>query len=133
MIKAYWLAPFGMVKANDAASTVVRGGTTVTMRNIDHEKSAEVIKPNVSVKSQETHSVKPQETHSPEYLKGYRDGVRDRQAARSYNAGDGVLGALLAIALIAGVGYFGYNYATTGRLLPGGVELNNFLSPSPAP
>lgn len=125
MIRAYWLVLFGMVKANDAASTLVCGGTTVTMRNIDHEKPVEVIKPDVSGTSQET--------HSPEYLKGYRDGVRDRQAARSYNAGDGVLGALLAIALIAGVGYFGYNYATTGRLLPGGVELNNFLAPSPAP
>lgn len=62
---------------------------------------------------------------SPEYLKGYRDGVRDRQVtARPYNSGDGVLGALLAIALLAGIGYFGYNYATTGRLLPADVELD---------
>ncbi len=65
---------------------------------------------------------------SPEYLKGYRDGVRERQvAARPHNAGDGILGALLAIALLAGVGYFGYNYATTGRLLPVGSEPNTIF------
>ncbi len=69
------------------------------------------------------------ETESPEYLRGYRDGVRDRQSAVRPASGDGILGALLAIALIAGVGYFGYNYATTGRLLPPGVDIS---LPSPA-
>ena len=69
---------------------------------------------------------------SPEYLKGYRDGVRDRQvAARPHNAGDGILGALLAIALMAGVVYFGYNYATTGRLLPAGIEPSTIFPSSP--
>lgn len=71
---------------------------------------------------------------SQEYLKGYRDGVRDRQAAaRPRNGGDGILGALLAIALLAGVGYFGYSYVTTGRLLPAGTELNNPFVQPPAP
>lgn len=74
---------------------------------------------------------------SPEYLKGYRDGVRDRQVAvRPHNTGDGILGALLAIALLAGVGYFGYNYATTGRLLPIDIEPNtifpSFAEPQPS-
>lgn len=55
---------------------------------------------------------------NPEYLQGYRDGVRDRRMASRPAAGDGILGALLAIALIVGVGYFGYQYATTGQLLP---------------
>ncbi|MBF2029433.1 MAG: hypothetical protein IGS48_22185 [Oscillatoriales cyanobacterium C42_A2020_001] len=53
-----------------------------------------------------------------DYLRGYRDGVRDRRAAGRPRAGDGLLGALLAIALMAGVGYLGYNYATTGQVLP---------------
>ncbi len=61
---------------------------------------------------------------SPEYLRGYRDGIRDRRAAVRPASGDGLLGALLAIALIAGIGYFAYNYATTGRFLPAGTEIN---------
>ncbi|MEX0272219.1 hypothetical protein AB3R30_24150 [Leptolyngbyaceae cyanobacterium UHCC 1019] len=59
-------------------------------------------------------------SENPEYLKGYRDGVRSTDGGR-FVAGDGLLGALLAIALMAGVGY---HYATTGRLLPTGVEIN---------
>jgi hypothetical protein len=61
-------------------------------------------------------SVEPlRESAHPEYLRGYRDGVRDRRSTIRPASGDGILGALLAIALIAGIGYFGYNYATTGR------------------
>jgi len=59
-----------------------------------------------------------------DYLRGYRDGMRDRRTFAHPASGDGILGALLAIALIAGLSYFGYNYITTGRLLPAGVELN---------
>lgn len=73
---------------------------------------------------------KPEVIENPEYLRGYRDGVRDRMAHARRGSGDGLLGALLAIALIAGVGYFGYTYATTGRLLPAGVEVPR-VSPSP--
>ena len=70
-------------------------------------------------------------TESPEYLRGYRDGLRDRRSSAHPASGDGLLGALLAIALIAGVGYFGYNYVTTGRFLPDGVEVNPVrLSPT---
>lgn len=61
---------------------------------------------------------------NPDYLRGYRDGMRDRSALSRPQSGDGILGALLAIALLAGVGYFGYHYVTTGRLLPNGVEIN---------
>lgn len=63
-------------------------------------------------------------TENPEYLRGYRDGVRDRRSAARPVSGDGLLGALLAIALIAGIGYFGYNYATTGRVLPTAIDVN---------
>lgn len=63
-------------------------------------------------------------TESPEYLRGYRDGIRDRRATSRPASGDGLLGALLAIALLAGLGYFGYNYATTGRFLPPGIDVN---------
>jgi hypothetical protein len=63
-------------------------------------------------------------TDHPEYLRGYRDGIRDRRSVARPASGDGLLGALLAIALIAGIGYFGYNYATTGRVLPAGVDVN---------
>ncbi|MCL6433001.1 MAG: hypothetical protein K6T90_02115 [Leptolyngbyaceae cyanobacterium HOT.MB2.61] len=59
---------------------------------------------------------------SPEYLRGYRDGQRDRLARSRALSGDGILGALLAIALIAGIGYFGYNYATTGQFFPDRVD-----------
>lgn len=61
---------------------------------------------------------------SPEYLRGYRDGVRDRRGVSRPASADGLLGALLTLALVAGIGYFGYNYVTTGRLLPAGVEFN---------
>ncbi|UBF26857.1 hypothetical protein K9N68_02385 [Kovacikia minuta CCNUW1] len=61
---------------------------------------------------------KPGIVESPDYLRGYRDGQRDRIANSRIRSGDGILGALLAIALLLGIGYFGYNYATTGQLLP---------------
>lgn len=96
------------------------------MRNIENEKPVETTRATIPRK--------PMEIHSAEYLKGYRDGVRDRQvAARPHSGGDGILGALLAIALLAGVGYFGYNYATTGRLLPAGTEFPTLTAPSPVP
>ena len=92
------------------------------MRNT--ERPTDVTRTQVEVDRSEKRQERSPE-RSPEYLKGYRDGVRDRQvAARPNNAGDGILGALLAIALLAGIGYFGYNYATTGRLLPADVDLN---------
>lgn len=70
------------------------------------------------------HSIHTTSTgENSEYLRGYRDGIRDRRVARS-GSGDGILGALLAITLIAGIGYFGYNYITTGRLFPSGVDFN---------
>ncbi len=74
-----------------------------------------------NMKQQNIHPVA--EVKNSDYLRGYRDGMKDRRAVAHPAAGDGLLGALLAIALIAGVGYFGYNYMTTGRLLPPGVEL----------
>lgn len=96
------------------------------MRNIENEKPVEMTRATIPRK--------PMEIHSAEYLKGYRDGVRERQlAAHPRSGGDGILGALLAIALIAGVGYFGYNYATTGRVLPAGLELPTFTAPSSVP
>jgi len=59
-----------------------------------------------------------------DYLRGYRDGVKDRRAAGRPSAGDGLLGALLAIALMVGLGYLGYNYATTGQFLPADLTIN---------
>lgn len=59
---------------------------------------------------------------NPDYLRGYRDGIRDRRAAGRAHAGDGLLGALLAIALMAGVGYLAYNYTNTGTVLPSGIN-----------
>jgi hypothetical protein len=61
---------------------------------------------------------RPEEVENADYLRGYRDGLRDRQNATRRHSGDGILGALLAIALIAGVGYLAYNYANTGKFLP---------------
>ncbi len=69
---------------------------------------------------------------SPDYLRGYRDGQRDRIVNSRLRSGDGILGALLAIALLAGVAYFGYNYAMTGQFLPG-VDLTKVVPNSPAP
>lgn len=66
----------------------------------------------------------PPTAERSEYLRGYRDGIRDRRRVVRPASGDGLLGALLAIALIAGLGYFAYNYATTGRFLPAGMEIN---------
>lgn len=78
-------------------------------------------------------TVKPQEEviESPDYLRGYRDGQRDRLRKARALSGDGILGALLAISLIAGIGYFGYNYATTGRLLPAEFDLRSLPQLSP--
>ncbi|MGA7936671.1 MAG: hypothetical protein WCA35_24160 [Kovacikia sp.] len=61
---------------------------------------------------------RPEVAESPDYLRGYRDGQRDRIVNSRLRSGDGILGALLAIALILGIGYFGYNYATTGQFIP---------------
>lgn len=72
------------------------------------------------------------EKTNTDYLRGYRDGIRDRRAASRSSSGDGLLGALLAVALITGVGYLGYNYATTGQLLPAEVELQNPFHETPA-
>lgn len=69
------------------------------------------------------------ESDHPKYLRGYRDGMRDRRSTVRPVTGDGILGALLAIALIVGIGYVGYNYATTGRFLPSGIDINR---PSPS-
>ncbi len=52
---------------------------------------------------------------SPEYLRGYRDGQIARQASNRTTSADGILGALLAIALLGGLGYLVYNYVTTGH------------------
>jgi hypothetical protein len=68
---------------------------------------------------------------SPDYLRGYRDGQRDRLARSRALSGDGILGALLAIALIAGIGYFGYNYATTGQILPKEFDVRSLPQLSP--
>jgi uncharacterized iron-regulated membrane protein len=74
---------------------------------------------------------RPAVVESPEYLRGYRDGQRDRVVNSRIHSGDGILGALLAIALILGIGYFGYNYATTGQILPQ-VDLTKVAPNSPA-
>jgi hypothetical protein len=74
----------------------------------------------------------PEVVESPEYLRGYRDGQRDRLARSRAIAGDGILGALLAIALIAGIGYFGYNYVTTGRFFPADVDWRSLPELVPA-
>jgi hypothetical protein len=72
-------------------------------------------------------------TESTEYLRGYRDGLRDRQAAFRHHAGDGLLGALIAIFLILGIGYLGYNYANTGHVLPSNLDLSvKKLLPKPS-
>lgn len=55
---------------------------------------------------------------SPEYLQGYRDGQRDSLAKARRGAGDGILGALLAIALLCGLGYLAYNYAIGNLVVP---------------
>ncbi|NJP08448.1 MAG: hypothetical protein HC866_02375 [Leptolyngbyaceae cyanobacterium RU_5_1] len=53
---------------------------------------------------------------NPEYLRGYRDGQKAGKASARSRSGDGILGALLATALIAGIGYVAYEYAQTGKL-----------------
>lgn len=58
-----------------------------------------------------------------DYLRGYRDGQRDRTATARSRSNDGILGALLALSLLAGVGYASYNYFMTGNWWPTGVEL----------
>lgn len=55
---------------------------------------------------------------SPEYLQGYRDGQRDSLAKPRRGTGDGILGALLAIALLGGLGYLAYNYAIGNIVIP---------------
>ncbi len=55
---------------------------------------------------------------SPEYLRGYRDGQRDHVTKVRKSSGDGILGALLAIALLCGVGYLAYNYSVGNIVIP---------------
>jgi hypothetical protein len=55
---------------------------------------------------------------NPEYLQGYRDGQRDSLAKTRRGTGDGILGALLAIALLCGLGYLAYNYAIGNLAIP---------------
>lgn len=66
---------------------------------------------------------RPTVTDTPEYVRGYRDGLRDGKSHARRSSGDGILGALLAIALLCGLGYLGWNYATTGQLLPTRIEV----------
>lgn len=66
----------------------------------------------------------PNNTESAEYLRGYRDGLKDRMALSRRRSGAGVAGAILALALLAGLGYLLYNYATIGRPLPNNIEIN---------
>lgn len=65
------------------------------------------------------------ESKNADYWRGYRDGVKERRDGPRSTTADGLLGALLAIALIGGIGYFGYHYATTGRLFPTEIEYHN--------
>jgi hypothetical protein len=56
---------------------------------------------------------------SAEYLRGYRDGQNDRIAKNSRKtSADGILGAILAIVLLAGVGYVAYHYAIGSFSIP---------------
>ena len=66
---------------------------------------------------------KPVVINSADYLRGYRDGVRDAHLKARRFSGDGILGALLAIALLSGAGYLTWNYITTGQILPVNVEI----------
>ncbi len=63
-------------------------------------------------------------TETPEYLQGYRAGLRDGAKRSRRLSGDGILGALLAISLLLGLGYLGLNYVRTGSFLPFDVEFN---------
>lgn len=53
-----------------------------------------------------------------DYLQGYRDGQRDSLAKTRRGTGDGILGALLAIALLGGLGYLAYNYVIGNLVVP---------------
>jgi len=64
----------------------------------------------------------PNTTESAEYLRGYRDGLKDRMSLSRRRSGVGVAGTILAIVLLAGLGYLLYNYSTTGRPLPNNIE-----------
>ncbi|MBM0745049.1 hypothetical protein JOY44_26385 (plasmid) [Phormidium sp. CLA17] len=75
-------------------------------------------------------TTKPKTVENLDYLKGYRDGIRQGRMATRSRSGDGLLGALLAIALIAGVSYAGYSYATTGTAIPSGIDLRGLVSQS---
>ena len=71
-------------------------------------------------------------TQTPEYQRGYQDGLRDRRARQRARSADGILGALLTLALVGGIGYFAYNYTQTGQLMPT-IDLTNFLPGQTAP
>lgn len=78
-------------------------------------------KPNLT----ETPNTRPEAklVESPDYLRGYKDGLRDGAKKPRRFSGDGILGALLAIALLSGLGYLAWNYMQTGSFLPFQVEL----------
>ena len=64
-------------------------------------------------------SSQPMIAESAEYLRGYRDGQNDRIAKNSRKASaDGILGAILAIVLLAGVGYVAYHYSIGSFSIP---------------
>lgn len=65
----------------------------------------------------------PNNTESVDYLRGYRDGLKDRMALSRQRSRTGILGAVIAVLVLAGLGYLLYNYSTTGRLLPSNVEI----------
>ncbi len=71
-------------------------------------------------------------TQTPEYQRGYRDGLRDRQTQHRALSADGILGALLTLALLGGIGYFAYNYIQTGRLMPT-IDLTDHLPGQSSP
>jgi hypothetical protein len=65
----------------------------------------------------------PNNTESVDYLRGYRDGLKDRMALSQRRSRTGILGTVIAVLVLAGLGYLLYNYSTTGRLLPSNVEI----------
>jgi hypothetical protein len=71
-------------------------------------------------------------TQTPEYQKGYRDGLRERNNQHRARSADGILGALLALALLGGVGYLAYSYTQTGQLVPT-IDLTNYPLNQSAP
>lgn len=71
-------------------------------------------------------------TQTPEYQRGYRDGLRDRHVQHRARSADGILGALLTLSLLGGIGYFAYNYTQTGRLMPT-IDVTHYFPNQPSP